>query len=103
MITLDESLLRELGLSELPVADKQLMLTHIYETLELRVGTTLTSRLDADQIDEFEALIDADDDAGSLAFLQRVVPDYRDIVTATFKALCEEIQANADQILAASQ
>lgn len=102
MIRVDEDLLRRLGLDALSPADKKLMLRHIYETLEFRVGTKLASRLDSDQIEKFEALIQAGDEQASLAFLQQVAPDYKDIVAASFEALCEEIEANAEKILAAS-
>ena len=60
--TLDFTTLDELGLGSLPVEDKRKMLTHILETLEMRVGTTLASRMTDEQLDEFERLMPTEQD-----------------------------------------
>ena len=53
MFQLDDNLLRELGLGSLPPAEKNKMLAHIYETLELRVGMKLAEQMTDAQLDEF--------------------------------------------------
>ena len=58
MFKLDDNLLRELGLGELPATEKNKMLAHIYETLEMRVGMKLAEQMTNEQLDEFEAFID---------------------------------------------
>lgn len=58
MFQLDDNLLQELGLGSLPPAEKNKMLAHIYETLELRVGMSLASQMSDSQLDEFEGFID---------------------------------------------
>ena len=55
MFQLDDNLLKELGLGDLPAAEKNKMLAHIYETLELRVGMKLAEQMTDAQLDEFEA------------------------------------------------
>jgi hypothetical protein len=60
MFQLDDNLLRELGLGDLPPAEKNKMLGHIYETLELRVGMKLAEQMSDAQLDEFEGFIDGD-------------------------------------------
>jgi hypothetical protein len=60
--TLDYATLDELGLGALPPEDKRKMLTHILETLEMRVGTTLASRMTDEQLDEFERLMPTEQD-----------------------------------------
>ena len=45
MIKLDENLLKELGLDQLPKEEKGGFLKHIYETLEMRVGTRLAEKM----------------------------------------------------------
>ncbi len=57
MIKLDENLLVELGLSGLPKDEKTAFLKHMYETLEMRVGTRLAERMTDDQMAEFEQFI----------------------------------------------
>jgi hypothetical protein len=58
MFQLDDKLLQELGLGSLPPAEKNKMLAHIYETLELRVGMRLAEQMSDQQLDEFEGFID---------------------------------------------
>lgn len=58
MFQLDDNLLQELGLGTLPPAEKNKMLAHIYETLELRVGMKLAEQMSDAQLDEFEGFID---------------------------------------------
>jgi len=60
MFKLDDNLLQELGLSGLPPAEKNKMLAHIYETLEMRVGMVLAESMSTDQLDEFERFIEGD-------------------------------------------
>ncbi len=60
MFKLDNNLLEELGLGQLPVAEKNKMLAHIYQTLEMRVGMRLAEKMSDEQLDEFERFIDGD-------------------------------------------
>lgn len=60
MFKLDDNLLQELGLGSLPPAEKNKMLAHIYETLELRVGMKLAEQMSDAQLDEFEGFVDGD-------------------------------------------
>jgi len=65
MFQLDDNLLQELGLGVLPPAEKNRMLAHIYETLELRVGMKLAEQMSDAQLDEFEGFIDGNLDHAS--------------------------------------
>lgn len=60
MFKLDDNLLQELGLGGLPVEEKNKMLGHIYETLEMRVGMKLAEQMTNEQLDDFERFIDGD-------------------------------------------
>lgn len=62
MFQLDEKFLEDLGLNNLPDEQKQAFLQHIYEELELRVGTKLSDGLSDQQLEEFEAIIDKKED-----------------------------------------
>ena len=59
MFQLDDNFLKEVGLDTLPEDQKQAFLQHIYEQLELAVGTKLSEGLNEQQMSEFEAFIDA--------------------------------------------
>jgi hypothetical protein len=60
MFQLDDKFLADIGLGELPEDQKQAFLQHIYEELELRVGTKLSDGLNDQQLEEFEKIIDRD-------------------------------------------
>lgn len=103
MIKLDDDLLRELGLANLPEEEKKKLLAHIYETLEMRVGMKLAEQMSDAQLAEFEQFIDRSDEAGALRWLETNFPNYKDVVAAEFEHLKAEIGQVAPQILAASQ
>lgn len=60
MFQLDDNFLAELGLGQLPDDQKQAFLEHIYNQLELRVGTRLSEGLTDAQLSEFESFVDRD-------------------------------------------
>ncbi len=103
MFKLDDNLLRELGLGALPPAEKNRMLAHIYETLEMRVGMRLAEQMTNEQLDEFERFIDANDEAGALKWLETNFPNYKDVVAEELNKLKAEISAAAPQIMATAQ
>lgn len=103
MFKLDDNLLRELGLGALPAQEKNRMLQHIYETLEMRVGMKLAEQMTNEQLDEFEAFIERNDEAGALKWLETNFPNYKQVVADELEKLKTEIKAAAPQIVAASQ
>src|SRR5580765_8052356 len=103
MFKLDDNLLQELGLGALPAVEKNKMLAHIYETLEMRVGMKLAEQMSNDQLDEFERFIDSNDEAGALKWLETNFPNYKQVVADELEKLKAEIKSSASQIVAASQ
>jgi hypothetical protein len=99
MIKLDDDLLVQLGLAGLPADDKKRMLTHIYETLEMRVGMELAKQMSDAQLTEFEQFINRNDEAGALKWLETNFPNYKEVVAAEFEKLKAEIKQVAPQIL----
>jgi hypothetical protein len=105
MLKLDNDLLDELGLSSLPDDQKRGMLQHIYETLELRVGTNLANQMTDQQLEEFEKFIDDGGDANqnqALQWLETNLPNYKQVVNEVFEALKGEVKQMASQIVATS-
>lgn len=105
MLKLDNNLLQELGLGDLPEDQKRSMLQHIYETLELRVGTNLANQMTDQQLEEFEKFIDEGGDANqaqALQWLETNLPNYKQVVNDVFEQLKVEIKQMAPQIMAAS-
>ncbi|HUD81466.1 MAG TPA: DUF5663 domain-containing protein [Patescibacteria group bacterium] len=110
--TLDYNTLDELGLGQLPPEEKKAMLTHILETLEMRVGTNLASRMSDEQLSDFERLMPLETDSAEIAknkeksalsWLETNFPNYKEVVKSELDSLKQEIQASSAQILAASQ
>lgn len=102
MFQLDDNLLQELGLGSLPAAEKNKMLAHIYETLELRVGMRLAEQMSDAQLDEFEGFIDRNDEAGALRWLETNFPDYKQVVAEELEKLKSEIKSQAPAIVEAT-
>lgn len=103
MLRIDNSLLQEVGLDSLPDAEKNSLLKHIYETLEMRVGIRLADQMSNEQLDEFERYFEAKDDAGAFKWLETNFPNYKEIVQEEFDKLKGEVTQSAPQILAGSQ
>lgn len=101
-INLDRNLLSELGLGSLPEAEQRALLSHIYETLEMRVGMRLADQMSNEQLDEFEKYFQAKDEAGAFRWLEINFPNYKDIVQEEFNKLKEEVRQSAPQILQAA-
>lgn len=76
MFQLDDQFLADIGLNELPDDQKQAFLQHIYEELELRVGTKLSDGLSDEQLEQFEKIIDRDQPSVD-AWLAQYVPNYQ--------------------------
>jgi hypothetical protein len=102
MFQLDDNLLRELGLGDLPSAEKNKMLAHIYETLELRVGMKLAEQMTDEQLDEFEGFIDRNDEAGALKWLETNFPHYKEVVADELEKLKSEVKQQAPAIMQAT-
>lgn len=103
MLKIDNTLLQEIGLGGLPEAEKNSLLKHIYETLEMRVGIRLADQMSNQQLDEFEQYFEAKDDAGAFKWLESNFPNYKDIVQEEFDKLKIEVGQAAPQILASAQ
>jgi hypothetical protein len=102
MFQLDDNLLQELGLGSLPADEKNKMLGHIYETLELRVGIRLAEQMSDAQLDEFEGFIDRNDEPGALHWLETNFPDYKQVVAEELEKLKGEIKVQAPAIVEAT-
>lgn len=100
MFKLDNAFLEELGLGSLPAVEKNKMLAHIYETLETRVGVRLAEQMTNEQLDEFEAYINRQDEAGALSWLEANFPNYKQVVAEELEKLKNEVRQVAPHIVA---
>jgi hypothetical protein len=100
MFQLDEKFLEEIGLNALPEEQKKPFLQHIYDELELRVGTKLSEGMTDEQLEEFESIIDRNDSVVN-QWLVNNVPNYmgddafKQLLSATGLS-SEDINAKAE-------
>jgi len=81
----------------MPDDHKQAFLEHLYEELELRVGTRLSEGMTDAQLAEFEKLIDAKDEKGAGMWLYALdvqTKDYRRVGSGTDMYLALSGMAN---------
>ena len=76
MFQLDDKFLEEIGLHDLPEEQKKPFLQHIYDELELRVGTKLSDGMTDAQLEEFESIIDRKDEIVT-SWLNQHAPGYQ--------------------------
>ncbi|MGH7196194.1 MAG: DUF5663 domain-containing protein [Candidatus Saccharimonadales bacterium] len=99
MFQLNDDFLKDIGLGNLPEEEKKAFLQHFYEELELRVGTQLSEGMSDDQLKEFEKLIDANDEAGALKWLETNRPNYKEVVAQELEKLKQEVISGREKIL----
>lgn len=76
MFQLDDTFLEEVGLATLPEAERKPFLQHVYNQLEQKVGLRLSEGMTDEQLQEFESIIDHNDEA-VVAWLTQYAPDYQ--------------------------
>ena len=99
MFQLDDNFLQSVGLGNMPEDQKQAFLEHLYEELELRVGTRLSEGMSDEKLNEFEELIDSNNEQGALTWLETNRPDYKQVVAEELEKLRQEVTANRGKIL----
>jgi hypothetical protein len=96
MFQLDDKFLADIGLNDLPEEQKKAFLQHIYDELELRVGTKLSDGMTDAQLEEFESIIDRKNDIVT-AWLAQHAPDYQN--DEVFKRIQQAAAQDADDAL----
>lgn len=93
MFQLDDQFLQDLGLDQMPDEQRQAFLQHIYDELELRVGTRLSDGMSDEQLSEFEAIIDRKEDV-IVNWLGQNAPEYRN--DEVFERLQQAMELSAE-------
>jgi len=95
---LDHSRLISLGYASLTQQQADQLLRSVYSTMEAMVGMRLSTQLSPSQIDEFGALVDEEDEDGSLAWLQTNIPGYQKVVEEIWDEVSAILLATARQL-----
>lgn len=102
-IKLDRELLRSAGLGDLDAQTADQLLRVVVDRLESAVGSALAGEMTEHQLDEFEALMLANDEAEALRWLEHNRPDYKTVVRCTYETVTRQLREEAPAILAAYQ
>ncbi len=93
MFQLDDNFLNDVGLAGLPDEQKKPFLQHVYDELELRVGTRLSDGMSDAQLQQFEAIIDRKMEIVD-PWLAQYFPNYQ--MDAAFVRLQQVTKLSAD-------
>lgn len=100
MFQLDDKFLQEVGLGDLPEDQKKGFLQHIYSELELRVGTKLSEGMSDEQLAQFEAFVDQDEQK-VIAWFEQFLPNYQQ--AADFQSLRAAAPADISHVVLLSE
>lgn len=99
MARIDNNFLQDLGLSDLPMEEKELLADQIREQLEYRVGTRLTDQMSEEQKQEFDTnYVQTEDEEGAMKWLEKNFPGYPEIVQEELQKLKEELRQQSGTI-----
>lgn len=77
MIKINNQLLIDVGLGNIPPEEKRSLLQHLYRTLEKQVGKRLSDNMSPDQLAQFEGFIREPNSSYSEQYLAGVYPNWR--------------------------
>ena len=100
MFQLDDNFLNDLGLGALPEEQKKAFLQHVYDELELSVGTKLSEGLNEMQLQEFEAFVDRDEQKVR-AWFEKNMADYA--IRPDFQQLKASAPPEVDELAVLSE
>lgn len=97
MALIDEQFMADVGLAEMPAAEKQAFMEQAKEELEVRVGQSLSASLSDAQLEEFERL---NGTPGVGAWLEENVPNFRVEVIRVLQDFKNELMTERQSYLA---
>ncbi len=92
MFQFDESFLESVGLSDMPEEEKENFLQYAQDQLEVRIGEKMSEGLTEEQLDEFEKIIDNDQETVQKWLAE--LGDYKN--DETYKKLLEGAEDEED-------
>lgn len=112
MFQLDDKFLQDVGLGDMPADEKPAFLKHLYQELELRVGTKLSEGMSEDQLGQFEAFVDSTNPQISkeerekafnkvMQWFEKYLPNYQDL--PDFQSLRQSAPADVSSVVLLSE
>jgi len=94
----DEDIIKEFGLENFSSEEQAEFIKDIGENLKLRVGMKFAEIMSDDQLEQFQAVMDSDDDEAATKWLVANVPNYAQLVADEMQAIKSEIQHTVDEV-----
>jgi histidinol dehydrogenase len=94
LVKIDDQFLTDLGLAHLTDEEKQEVAEKIRTALESKVGIKLAHSLNEDQLNEFNGIIGGDDPKAAMDWMEKNMPNYRDVVMDELDAIIDQIKHN---------
>jgi len=85
----DEQIIAQLGIEKLPEDER----TELVNEAQVRIGEAVSAHLTDDQLDEYQAIIDGNNDVIS-AWLEKNVPDYKN--EAVYQSFEEDVEGDPE-------
>jgi len=94
LANIDDKFLDSLGLSHLSEEEKQEVTDKIQTALETRVAIKITQGLAESQVNEFNNLLSGEDPQPVMDWMEKFIPNYRDIVKAELDGVVDQVKHN---------
>lgn len=93
-----DELKKDLGIGNLPKEQQDVLLAQISHMLNLRIGMAIADTLSDDKLEEFQAVIEKNDEAETISWLDQNFPDYKNVVTTELKNIKADIIENVNEM-----
>lgn len=78
---------------------RQTIMENVYDRLEAIVGDKLAEQLDDQKFEQFQAVIDEDNQEKLDAWIDQNIPGYQELVDSTLESLRQEVLASPESFL----
>lgn len=95
MKQIDASISETVGLSNLSAEEKERLLIHMERTLHTRLGLTLSSRLSAEQLEEFNQVLESGSNPEK--WLRQTIPDYDQLIEKEIDGIIADLKETASE------
>ena len=95
----DDAFFNDIGLEQLSAERKREVGEQLVELTQNRVAAVLSERLSDEELERFEEIADKEGDDASVEYMERVVPDYTEIVSEQAQAVKQDFVNDMQTLL----
>lgn len=94
----DEDLIKEFGLESFSKEDQDKMIQQIGENLKLRVGMKFAEIMSDEQLEQFQDVMDKDNETEATKWLATNIPNYPQLVANEIQAIKDEVHSTIKHV-----